>query len=438
MFITNALFTLSSRVFVFLLGTGTVLITARILGPAGRGEVSLILLGITFLAILGDLGVGLANTYFIATARAPIAPAVQNSVFVALALGLPLGLVWFAAAGAFSELFTRSLDVFSLALSCVLLPTTMLLSYLLAILLGSQRILAFGATSAAQAGSTFVLSCVLVGICALGVSGAILAAVGGSLVGVIIAAILLGSRTALVPKLRVDLLREAISFGFPGQIGNAVQFFNYRLDVFLVGYFLGVAGVGWYSIAVSLGESLWHIPSALATVLFPKTAASDPAARKPFTASVCRHTLALSLSGAVLLGLLGNSLVVTLFTEAFAPSVPALWLLLPGVVALSLNKVVCSDLIGQGMPQYATYSAFLSLGLTVALDLILIPTHGITGAAIASSLSYSAATIFVLVCYLNISGNRLSDVVILRRADLRLYFDIGDRAASATFARLVK
>ena len=73
-------------------------------------------------------------------------------------------------------------------------------------------------------------------------------------------------------------------------MGNVLQFFNYRLDLFLVNYFLGPSGVGIYTVAVSMGEMLWYLPNAVSFVIFPKAANTSKEAMNRFTPRVSRHT----------------------------------------------------------------------------------------------------------------------------------------------------
>jgi len=55
---------------------------------------------------------------------------------------------------------------------------------------------------------------------------------------------------------------------------NVAQFLNYKLDVFVVGFFAGTASVGRYTLAVSLAQLLWLMSNSVASVLLPKVAAS--------------------------------------------------------------------------------------------------------------------------------------------------------------------
>ena len=100
------------------------------------------------------------------------------------------------------------------------------------------------------------------------------------------------------------------------------------------------------------------------------------------------------------------------YGDQFAGASTALQILLPGIVALSVAKVLSAYVAGRGMPQYNTLVAFLSLAITVGLDLKLIPIWGINGAALASTASYICSTILTIYIYHRLSGEMLTDVLV--------------------------
>jgi O-antigen/teichoic acid export membrane protein len=207
---------------------------------------------------------------------------------------------------------------------------------------------------------------------------------------------------------RCDLiiLKHSVRFGLKAYIDNLLQFFNYRFDVFVVNYFLGASNVGFYTIAVSLGEIIWFIPNAVAGVLFPRTASSTPEAANCFTPIVFRHTFLLTTFSAVFLFIISRTTILLFFGEQFISSLLPLWILLPGIIMLSLSKILMGDLNGRGLAQYGSYSSGISLIITLTLDILLIPRIGIVGAALASTVAY--ATKMVIVIYLFLRESRLS------------------------------
>ena len=107
------------------------------------------------------------------------------------------------------------------------------------------------------------------------------------------------------------------------------------------------------------------------------------------------------------------------FGRSFVDSVLPVRILLPGIVALGLWKITCNDMAGRGHPQYKSYSAGIALLITVLLDIIMIPRLGIAGAALASSVAYTIATLVVVVWFVRASEVRVSDMLIPVLSDFR-------------------
>jgi len=188
-----------------------------------------------------------------------------------------------------------------------------------------------------------------------------------------------------------------LKYGLRGQIGNLATFFTYRLDVFVINYFLPLAQLGYYALGVTISEALWQFPSAAAYALFPRTARTESLASTRFSCLVMRQVLLVTCICGLLLAVTCPLVVPLVFGARFVPSVSVVLLLVPGTMALSLAKVGCSDLAGRGKNGYSSIFALVCLGLTVALDLLLIPRWGIHGAAAASSLAYFIDAAMVLM-----------------------------------------
>jgi O-antigen/teichoic acid export membrane protein len=74
-------------------------------------------------------------------------------------------------------------------------------------------------------------------------------------------------------------------------------------------------------------------------------------------------------------------------------------ILLPGVVLLTVFKVMNMDLAGKGKPYIAMKSMVVPLVINVLCNLYFIPLYGSKGAAISSLISYSSASFFFLYFY---------------------------------------
>lgn len=219
-----------------------------------------------------------------------------------------------------------------------------------------------------------------------------------------------------------QLCLHLLRYGSRTNIGNMVKYLQYRTDVVILGIFLPSQEVGWYLVAISIAEIPWRIPSAVGAMLFPRIALeSSETERNRITASAARQTCLLTaVVGGVLL-LTAPLIIPALYGEAYAPAVTVSRLLVPGIAALGLWKILAQDLIARGRPNAYTLSAACSLGLLVIGCGALIPGYGLIGGAVASSLSYVAATGVIVFWYSRITGTPQRSLIVPSTEDLRLY-----------------
>ncbi|HXI64399.1 MAG TPA: polysaccharide biosynthesis C-terminal domain-containing protein [Gemmatimonadales bacterium] len=177
-----------------------------------------------------------------------------------------------------------------------------------------------------------------------------------------------------------------------------------RTDVYMLGPMLGANAVGQVSVASTFAEYLWYIPSILGSVLFAAVAAS----RGPRTVGkIClasRTTVALLTPIALALVLVGPGLVPAVYGAAYAQAGTIFLLLLPGMFAISLHLVIDSYFAGSGYPPISYLATGAALVLKVALNLALVPSKGIAGAAVATSIVYAALLTAKVVAFSRETG----------------------------------
>jgi Na+-driven multidrug efflux pump len=127
----------------------------------------------------------------------------------------------------------------------------------------------------------------------------------------------------------------------------------------------------------------------------------------------------LSVLGAIAVVALSRVAVPVLFGRDFDAALTPLVLLMPGIVAASATRVLGSFLFSQGRLIYSTYATFIALGLTIVLDIVLIPWLEVPGAAIASSAAYVAALMATLYWYGKVSGGSVTDALVVKADDVR-------------------
>jgi len=395
---------------------------ARLLGPGPRGQISLCLMTIAFGALLGGLGADIPIVIWRADRKRNIsewiAPVLAWGFFGCVIFSALWFGIYFWWRPSFLHGFTPQL--FRLAL--VTVPCAVLFTYAIAMMTGAERFrerAVLGITVSVGGLCGFLALTVFLGKTA---EAALWGNFLGIAAGLLVAWIFLRREFLRQEKPSGDLqLTRGLLTGLRGQAGNVAAFFNYRLDVFIVNYFLDAPHVGLYSLGVVISESLWQIPAAAAVTLFPRTARTVEDGASEFTCLILRQVFFLSCVSGALLALVSPFVVPLVFGARFSASVAVIWWILPGTIALAMAKVASSDLAARHKTGYASAFGIVSLVVTVALDLVLIPRMGINGAAIASSSAYLVNTALLLAALKRLLGVSWNDLLIPRAGELAAY-----------------
>ena len=223
---------------------------------------------------------------------------------------------------------------------------------------------------------------------------------------------------------RVDLGEALASIAYGGMmyLQNILIQFHERVDVFLLAA-LGVAAsdIGLYAAAVSVVAPLRLIPGALGTVLLPRLAGAHEADAAEFTAAVVRPSTLLMLVAALALAGIGAVAIPLLFGRDYAPAVTPFLVLLPGVTAVTVSRVLARYFAAVGRQRALLVLDGAALLLNVGLNWVLIPRAGIVGAALASLISYSAEAAAMTALFLADSGQSLRATLVPRASDFEEY-----------------
>jgi len=380
-------------------------IVARWLGTRGKGELAVAFLVAAVFQMILNPGFSASYVYFSGSARLRIHDLTRNAMAVTLLAG-GAGLAIAAAldvTGALRQIIPH-IPLGLVLLAVATMPPTMMVGLLAAILQGQQRIHLANRVLVLDGAVSLAVGLALLIGAGVGAPAIIVGNAAGDVIAATVLAVLLRRDGACFrPAIDTGHCRQLLGYGLRAQSGNLVQFFNYRLDQLLLNALAGPSAVGTYGVSVRLSELLWQVPNAASSVLFAKGANERAEGMDLFTPRVARWTLAVSLAGGLCLAAVGHPLIQAVYSSAFLGAyIPLLWLL-PGTVAFGVTNVLAHDLAGRGRPEFNALVAAASLVLTIPLDVILIPSLGATGAAIASSISYAASTLLTLLAYARVT-----------------------------------
>jgi len=415
----SGILTLASRLIVFALSLVAGIILARTLGPGGRGQYALALLGPSLLVLVANLGVSNALIYNLARHTFHVDQLIGQVIPLALILGGIATAVFVVVVALFGRQLLPGVPLNLVFIAAASVPLALFFYFSLSFSQGLEKFAAFNSLYLVNAAALVILLVplfVLRGNVTVAVAAWSLSWIPTAVLGLVF----LARWGTLNLRLDPAVSKALLKFGIVGYASFLTTYLNFRLDTFLVNIFANATQVGFYAVAVSLAETIWYISTSAYTVLTPRVAAGGSSNADATTGLVSRVVVGASVIAAIVLALLAPVIVQVLFGPAFRTSVVAVWLLLPGIVALSVARVLAGYLLGRNRQQVDLAASLAGLVVTVAFDLILIPRYGFAGAAVASSIAYATTLAVDLTWVVRHSTLTVKDLLLPTPADLRV------------------
>jgi O-antigen/teichoic acid export membrane protein len=191
---------------------------------------------------------------------------------------------------------------------------------------------------------------------------------------------------------RFTYIREYLEFSLPLTPNSLIRWITESSDRYMVTYFLGLGSVGVYSAACSIGNLIQLFVSPLQLILFPELSKLFDQNKmdevRIYMSHSLRYFLIIAIPAVFGLSALAKPLLAVLTTEDFISG----WFVIPiiafaglmaGIFQIFVNTMF---LIKETKP--ATYINIVAAFSNVLINLILIPSIGILGAAISTLVSY--------------------------------------------------
>lgn len=387
-----------------------VLVMARALGPVGRGDVAFLTTIAFLVPWMVSLGIDQANVNFAGRERS-IGPALaSNSLIFAVVLGtigtglVALLVVLVPAAGGEGDPALRWLILVSMPM-------------LVAQIFLKQLAVAYYGFIVLNLGyflPPILNVCVNGGLALFGeltVEAAIITWLAGQAIATLFAIGYVLLRLDGFGRPDPALGRRQLAFGLKAHAGRVMLLGNYRVDQWILGAIAGSRELGLYSIAVAWAETLFFLPNALAAVQRPDLvrAAREVAARQ--AAVVFRVVMAVTAVMALGIVIAAPLLCTGVFGDSFAGSVDDLRVLVLGGFGIGALKLLGNALTARDRPLLESAAIGVAFVTIIALDFLLIPGLGGLGAAIASTVAYSAGGVAVTVLFVRTLGAPAGDLV---------------------------
>jgi len=185
---------------------------------------------------------------------------------------------------------------------------------------------------------------------------------------------------------------------FPLGAGVLISALYFRIDVYFIQQWHGFQPVGGYNAAFRLIEALRLLPAAVMAVTFPMLVQATG------TDLVKRIGGGLAIAGvalAIVCALGGNIIMPLVYGDSYAYAAPSFSILALALPLFFLNYALTHQVIGWDGQRAYLLIATLALAGNIAANIALVPSQGITGAAIATVLTEVVVTVGCLI-FLNL------------------------------------
>lgn len=196
--------------------------------------------------------------------------------------------------------------------------------------------------------------------------------------------------------------RKMLKDSWPLILSGLVVSVYMKIDQVMIKEMLGADAVGQYAAAVRLSEVWYFIPMVIANSVFPAILNAKKISEKLYMQRLQRlYTLMLwmAIGVAFPVTIFGDWLINLLYGVAYHEASGVLILHIWASVFVFLGVANSKWLLSENLQVYSMINTSIGAICNIALNVLLIESHGVVGAAIATLISYSIAAYLMLFCW---------------------------------------
>lgn len=396
---------LAARVGGVVLSMMTSVLTARMLGPEGKGILAFLSAMTSLVVRMGSVGLDGAFTHFYLARRRPLVDCVGAVVWLTAVAGV-IAAVSCMSAVCFSPWLSAGAPLYLSIPYSAAIPSLFALFVSTYIFFGTGRELFFGLFDVGYRATILLLLAVALLLLRASVTAAVWIQIAAAVVFSGIAVFSIGRTVQWRFPLSVPLVGEMLQYGVRYYLYSTLRYGLCYGGVLAAGVLLTRSDTGIFSISLMLGEGMLLFAGAINLAFYPSVAVVEEPIR--YTLRTSAHMLWLGMLVGGVIGIAARFAIALLYGNAFAMSVPAFFYMLPGLVLLGVEQVISSFYASTRMPWRVIAAMGGSVVLGCLLAATLGPRLGVVGVAISTGVAQSAAAAFVI-------GTFLTDVRSFRR-----------------------
>ena len=206
--------------------------------------------------------------------------------------------------------------------------------------------------------------------------------------------------------------KELFHYGAFMQLSTLVSTLNKRLSLYLLNTHCDERSIGVYASGTQVTEGVNIVSQSIGLVEFSALSNTDNKQRaSQLTLRFMKLSVLLTFTAMLVICLLPSTFFEWLFSGEFADVRPVILLMAPGIVFFSAHTVLSNYFSGMGKPKYNLFASLIGLSVTLISAFILISTLGILGAAITTTLTYTALFVYQWIVFHKQTGSRLVQLI---------------------------
>ncbi|GIP36198.1 lipopolysaccharide biosynthesis protein [Paenibacillus sp. J2TS4] len=180
-----------------------------------------------------------------------------------------------------------------------------------------------------------------------------------------------------------DSLAKLFRYGRSSSGADVLNALSGYMDQVIVVTLLMPADLGLYLVAFSLSRVINVIHSSLVMVLFPKAAGLEQGEAVVLVKRIFRISLCLTMLAAIPMMLLGTMVLNVLYGEQYVSAVPVFRILVLEAVIGGSTLILAQSFMSLGKPGYHSMLQAVGMGAGMLLMLVMVPQYGLISAGIA-------------------------------------------------------
>jgi O-antigen/teichoic acid export membrane protein len=209
-------------------------------------------------------------------------------------------------------------------------------------------------------------------------------------------------------------LKQSFRYGLLYQLVEILQLINLRYYFYQLGLQQGIQYLGIYSIGISILEAVWIIPRSMSTVHYVVTSNTQEIKNEvQRTVQLIKWSLLFCAVALLFIYLVPSPVYTFVFGQGFVDLKHSMRFLFPGILVYSIPIVISSFYLGIGKYKPLIISNAAGAATLIAFSFILIPEYVMSGAGLAASISFAAASIVLLLLF--IAENKIQPSAFFKR-----------------------